>query len=117
MNIGERIKSRRKELHMSADLLAERLGKDRSTVYRYENGDIENLPIDIVRPIAEALETTPDYIMGWNKETNSEGEEIALNEYMKSMALKFGQLNEQNQKTIETMVNALLLQQLSEENN
>lgn len=65
MHIGHRIKERRKVLGMSADELAKRLGKDRSTVYRYEKGDIENLPIDILEPISRALETSPGYLMGW----------------------------------------------------
>lgn len=67
MKIGKRIQQRRKELRMSADELAKKLGKDRSTVYRYEKGDIENLPLDILEPIAEALETTPAYLMGWEE--------------------------------------------------
>ena len=67
MNIGDRIKQRRKELRMSADELGKRLGKDRSTIYRYEKGDIENLPLDILEPIAAALQTTPQYLMGWQK--------------------------------------------------
>ena len=66
MNIGMRIKARRKELRISVDELAKRLGKDRSTVYRYEKGDIENLPLDILEPIAAALNTTPAYLMGWD---------------------------------------------------
>ena len=74
MNIGQRIKSRRKELKMSADELGKRLGKDRSTIYRYENGDIENLPIDILEPIADALDTTPQYLMGWNDQSNPQKE-------------------------------------------
>jgi transcriptional regulator with XRE-family HTH domain len=65
MNIGERIKQRRKELRMSADELGKKLGKDRSTIYRYEQGFIENLPLDILEPIAKALHTTPQYLMGW----------------------------------------------------
>lgn len=67
MSIGQRMKERRKELKISADELAKRLGKDRSTIYRYEKGDIENLPLDILEPIAVALETTPQYLMGWEK--------------------------------------------------
>ena len=67
MTIGDRIKNRRKYLKMSTDELGRRLGKDRSTIYRYEKGDIENLPLDILEPIAEALETTPQYLMGWEK--------------------------------------------------
>lgn len=67
MNVGMRIKQRRKEIKMSADELAERLGKDRSTIYRYEKGDIEKLPLDILEPIAAALKTTPQYLMGWEE--------------------------------------------------
>lgn len=67
MDIGQRIKKRRKELGLSAEQLGEKLGKNRATIYRYENGDIENLPLDILEPIAEALATTPQYLMGWEK--------------------------------------------------
>lgn len=67
MIVGERIKQRRKELRMSADELARQLGKDRSTIYRYEKGEIENMPLDILEPIAKALRTTPQYLMGWEE--------------------------------------------------
>lgn len=67
MTIGARIKSRRQYLKMSAEELGRRLGKDRSTIYRYEKGDIENLPLDILEPIAEVLGTTPQYLMGWEE--------------------------------------------------
>lgn len=77
MSIGERIKQRRKELKMSADKLAEILGKDRSTIYRYEKGDIENMPLDILEPIAKALNTTPQYLMGWvSEETHNKNDTI-----------------------------------------
>ena len=86
MNIGKRIKQRRKELGMSADKLGELLGKDRSTIFRYEKGDIENLPLDILKPIAIALKTTPTYLMGWedkkstpDEQTLTEGEQLLLN--------------------------------------
>jgi transcriptional regulator with XRE-family HTH domain len=63
MTIGIQIRKRRKELNMSVDELAQRIGKDRSTVYRYESGDIENFPIDLLLPITEALETTPQKLL------------------------------------------------------
>ena len=67
MIVGKRIKQRRKELGLSADDLAQQLGKDRSTIYRYEKGDIENMPLDILEPIAKVLRTTPQYLMGWTE--------------------------------------------------
>lgn len=67
MDTGKRIKDRRKELGISADKLAAAIGKDRSTIFRYEKGDIDKLPIDILAPIAKVLQTTPAYLMGWEK--------------------------------------------------
>ena len=66
MTIGERIRNRRKELGLSADDLAKMLGKDRSTIYRYENGYIGNFPIDVLEPLAKILKTTPASLMGWS---------------------------------------------------
>lgn len=71
MTIGNRIKSRRKELNLSVDEVAEKLNKNRATIYRYENDEIENLPINILEPLAEILDTTPAYLMGW-EENNDE---------------------------------------------
>ena len=51
---------------MTIDDLAEKVGKNRTTVYRYENGDIENLPLCILDSLASSLNTTPSYLMGWS---------------------------------------------------
>lgn len=71
MRIGERIKQRRLELGYTADALAKLLNKNRATIYRYENGDIENMPIDVLEPLAKALNTTPAYLMGWTDSQQS----------------------------------------------
>ena len=65
MTVGQRMKARRKQLGMNAERVAEDLGISPSTVYRYENGDIEKMGIDKLKPIAEVLHTTPSYLMGW----------------------------------------------------
>lgn len=70
MTIGARIKERRKELGLSADEVANRLSKNRATVYRYENDDIENLPTSVLIPLSEILHTTPSYLMGWTNDPN-----------------------------------------------
>lgn len=67
MTIGARIKLLRLNKGMTIDELASKLGKNRTTVYRYENGDIENLPLNILNPLAEALDTTPAHLMGWKE--------------------------------------------------
>lgn len=59
------MKHRRKQIGMSAEQVAEKLGISPSTVYRYENGEIEKMGIDKLEPIAAAIQTTPAYLMGW----------------------------------------------------
>jgi transcriptional regulator with XRE-family HTH domain len=67
VNIGSRIKKRRTQLKMSADELARKISKDRSTIYRYENGGIDKVAIDMLEPLASALETTPTYLIGMDQ--------------------------------------------------
>ena len=68
ITVGQRIRKRRKELNMSVDELAERIGKDRATIYRYEKGEIENMPMALLQPTADALEVTISYLMGLEDE-------------------------------------------------
>lgn len=67
MTIGERIKERRKKLGISVDDLANKIGKNRATIYRYESKEIENLPTTVLEPLAKALATTPAALMGWDE--------------------------------------------------
>lgn len=69
MTRGERIKQLRKALGLSAEELGILIGKTRATIYRYENGEIEDMPITILEPLAKALNTTPAFLMGWDEPT------------------------------------------------
>lgn len=68
MTTGERMKQRRKEIGLSAEKVAERLGVSPATIYRYEKGDIEKVPVDIFAELAKILQTTPAYLMGWEEQ-------------------------------------------------
>lgn len=80
MDIGERIKKRRKEIGLSAEQIAEKLGVSPATIYRYESNDIMNMRIDKLEPIAKVLRTTPAYLMGWDeaKENNTDNQQRQL---------------------------------------
>lgn len=69
MTTGERIKLRRKKLSMSAEQLAEKVNLSPATIYRYEKGDIEKVPADILKKIARALNSSPAYLMGWEPDS------------------------------------------------
>ena len=70
MTIGERIKQRRKELGLSVDELADKLGKNRATIYRYESNEIEKLPTTVLEPLADVLGVSPGFLMGWEDESS-----------------------------------------------
>lgn len=67
MKVGDRIRYRREELEMSQDELARRLGyKSRSSINKIEK-EASGLPQTKIVAIANALHTTPAYIMGWTE--------------------------------------------------
>lgn len=72
MTTGERMKQRRKEIGFSAEKVAERLGVSPATIYRYEKGDIEKVPVDSLSELAKILQTTPAYLMGWEEQPASQ---------------------------------------------
>lgn len=110
MTIGERIRQRRIEMGMSVEQLAEILGKNRATVYRYENGDIENLPTSILEPISRALCTTPAFLMGY--EENLDGNADLVTELFKDRILlnhlrSLMELDESKKKSVYDMIDFL----------
>lgn len=66
ISISERIRTRREALGMTQDELAQRLGfKSRTSITKIESGNRE-LRQKNIKDIADALDTTPGYIMGWD---------------------------------------------------
>ena len=61
---GEIMKHRRRELRMSMQELGDAIGVSKSTISRYESGEIEKLPVSYLTPIAEALQVDPLYLLG-----------------------------------------------------
>ena len=70
--VGDNILQKRKELGMTQEELAKRLGyKSKSTINKIEMG-INDVPQSKIVRFAEILCTTPAYLMGW-KEENEKG--------------------------------------------
>ena len=63
----QNIKSRRTELKMSQDTLAELTGyKDRSSIAKIEKGEVD-LAESKIREFARALRVSPQELMGWDE--------------------------------------------------
>ena len=68
MTKGERIKLLREKANMTQEELAKLLNTTKQTIYKYEQSVVTNIPSDRVERIAEVLNTTPAYIMGWESD-------------------------------------------------
>ena len=64
--LPNKLKSLRKERGVTLEELAEAIGTSRQTIHRYENGIITNVPPEKVVLLANALNTTPAELMGWD---------------------------------------------------
>lgn len=66
--LGKRIKERRQSLRLTQSQLAERTGyKDKTAISRIESGE-NDLTQSKIMAFADALQTTPSYLMGWVEE-------------------------------------------------
>jgi len=88
--IGNRIKRRREQLNLTQDDLAKKLGyKSKTTIAKIETG-VNDVSQSKLVSLAEALDTTPSYLMGW---TDKNKEEFIIEQY--------NSLSPNNQKALE----------------
>lgn len=70
MDIGARVKELRKSLGLTQKELAEKCGyKSLTTINKIELG-INSIPLDTVEKLANALQVSPAYLMGWKSNPN-----------------------------------------------
>lgn len=68
MDIGERIKMLRTQQGLTLEEVGTRVGVGKSTVRKWESGQIANMRRDKIALLAKALNVTPTYLMGWKEE-------------------------------------------------
>lgn len=70
MTLGDRIKKLRKQNKLSQESLANLISVNVQNVYRYEKGIITDLPISRIDKLAQALNTTTDYLINGHQSNN-----------------------------------------------
>lgn len=65
MDLGDKIRTLRLDMDMTQEELAEAVNTSKQNIYKYEKGIITNIPSDKIEKLANALDTTPAYLMGW----------------------------------------------------
>lgn len=106
MSIGEKIKCRRKELNLTMLDIAKLTGVSEATVSRWESGDIANMRRHRIIALANALQVSPAYLMGWDElpDKAEQSEEEAENEELFNI---FSSLPEDRQQIVADLIRTL----------
>ena len=76
----ERIRKRRQELGYSQEYLAKLLGyRSRSSINKIEKG-LADIPQSKIQAFAQALHTTPAYLMGWSNVDREAGDQAGVHD-------------------------------------
>lgn len=67
MEMKDKIKQRREELGLTLEEVGNIVGVGKSTVRKWETGDIANMRRDKIAKLAVALRTSPAYLLGYDE--------------------------------------------------
>lgn len=114
MNIGEKIKSRRKALNKTLEEVGKVVGVSKQTIQRYETGEIANIPYDKLVLLAKALECSgADFFFNESLSEKYDIEnarllnEIKNNAPVREFIKTFLKLSDANKKVVIAMVNTM----------
>ena len=66
--VGKRIKTARNNAGLSLKELGEKVNLSEGTMQRYETGQIKGVDVNLLKKIANALNCTDAYLMGWEED-------------------------------------------------
>lgn len=112
--IGKNIATKRKELGMTQEELAAKMGyKSKSTINKIENGT-NDIPQSKVVKFAEVLDTTIAYLMGWEEEIEEKPVEMAerhfemiMDEDLNEIFEEFRSLDAHKKKLVKDLIHSL----------
>lgn len=71
-DVGAEIRKLRNAKDIPMDELAERIGVTKSTISKWEKGDIKNVSRNYIESLAKELGTTPCHLMGWDTKSDED---------------------------------------------
>lgn len=105
MTVGERIKWVRENKGMSQEELAKKMGyKDRSSVTKIEKGSDDNIYLDTIQKVADILECSPLYLMGWENYQDNLNKQIERFEKYDQFISLYEQLPKNYQALVDNML-------------
>ena len=114
MKKGERIKRLREKRGLTQIELANHLNTTKQTISKYEKSIVTNIPSDRIEQLAAVLETTPEYILGW-EQTQKNNDimsdiivEMRVDEDFLSLVETLYRMDKEQRTGVKAMLNALL---------
>ena len=95
--MDSKLRQRRLELGLTLEEVGNIVGVGKSTVRKWETGDIANMRRDKIALLAKALQVSPSFIMGWDDSSSNDKlsdediENILTREFIKNGILKEGE--------------------------
>lgn len=107
--MSQKIKDLRAANNLTLEDVAKQVGVGKSTVRKWETGQIANMRRDKIAKLAAALHTTPAYLMGWENEESPTP--VAGDGRVQEFISLFSQLTEDQQKMIVAQIKGILADQ------
>ncbi len=95
---SRKIKELRLQRKMTLEQVGDIVGVGKSTVRKWETGMIANMRRDKIGLLAQALGTTPAYLMGWKEDKTNSPDELKITEGEKALLDLFRMLPDEAQK-------------------
>ena len=120
MDFKDTIKARRKELGLTLEEVGQIVGVSKTTIQRWESGEIKNQRRDKIVKLAQALQTTPAQLMGWAETDTDLSSSLPqsnpnVNRQLENLFHEIQQLPPDQQKNFLKMMRAALILFLEQE--
>ena len=120
MTMGDRIRSLRIQHKMSMEELGSKIGVGKTAIFKYEKGEVENLPRSTIEKMAILFGVSPAYLMcfdQWDQNSEALSDEVKLIERIQAkwgkemvrLMQNYYELNGEGQNTLLNISESLTL--------
>ncbi|SDG46248.1 Helix-turn-helix [Selenomonas sp. WCT3] len=102
-NIGQYIRARRKEVKMSQVELGGKVGKSSQVISKWERGYTQNVSVDDLAKIAQALEVSPAYFFPEQPNTKNQCPSV-VDKRLQYVIDNYPQLNDKAKDLIDSVI-------------
>lgn len=98
--IRTKLKEQRQSLGLSAEELGKLVGVAKTTIYRYENGDINKMPMQVLYKISSILKINPMFLAGMSEDSYFGLKKDEAQTVIDNLQDIFSELNDENRQKV-----------------